>query len=161
MRCMWAIVRSCRRGLAGSSFTGTLVLLFRLGATPPPRCLRACKYAYSHCVLSSFLRSCLLLLFFFSPLPCLFRFRFGRRSFHPVGILIMLSHRFRFRLRLQPKRRTTYLEQNPSCPALYGVIRANIEYFCTATRMDAHVSTFDFLYFFIFFFLRRMGKNKA
>ena len=34
----------------------SVVLLFRLGATPPPALLASLKYAYFPCVLSSFLR---------------------------------------------------------------------------------------------------------
>ena len=46
---------------------------------PPPRYVRACKSAYSPCVLPSFLRSCFLfILFFFSSFPF---FAFGRRLF--------------------------------------------------------------------------------
>ena len=64
---------------------------FCLGSTPPLRCLRACKSAYSLCVLSFFLEFLILILFlfFFSSFP-LFRFRFGRRLFHPVLFLWVL-----------------------------------------------------------------------
>ena len=69
----------------------------------PPALLASRKYAYSPCVLSSFLRSrCWLI--YFSSLPSLFRFRFGHRLFPPVFFLVgttrKLSTRFRFLLRL-------------------------------------------------------------
>ena len=77
------------------------ILFFCLGATPPLRCLRACKSAYSPCALSSFF-SCVLDFswFLFSSFP-FFRFRFGRRLFNPVlflWVLFVLSSRFRFML---------------------------------------------------------------
>ena len=43
----------------------SVMLLFRLGATPPPALLASLKYAYSPCVLSSFLRCWLLTCLFF------------------------------------------------------------------------------------------------
>ena len=68
------------------------ILFLRLGAAPPPRCLRACKSAYSPCMPSSLLLSCFLL-FTFSSLPSLFRFRFGRRFISSCLFLVgtMLS----------------------------------------------------------------------
>ena len=65
--------------------------VFRLGATyTPPALLASLKYAYSPCVLSSFLRSCCwLILFFFSSFPS-FDFDFGHRLFHPVFFLWVL-----------------------------------------------------------------------
>ena len=58
----------------------------------PAALLASLKYAYSPCVLSSFL-SCVVdvdLSLFFSSLPSLFRFRFGHRLFHPVIFLWVL-----------------------------------------------------------------------
>ena len=64
--------------------------------------LASLKYAYSPCVLSSFLRCwCwLIFIFFFSSFP--FRFRFGHRLFTSCLFLVgtMLSPRFRFLLQL-------------------------------------------------------------
>ena len=64
-------------------------LFICLGDTPPLRCLRACKPAYSPRVLSSFV-SCVLdfCWFDFSSLLCLvLLFWFGRRLFHLVLVL--------------------------------------------------------------------------
>ena len=61
----------------------SVILLFRLGATPPPALLASLKCACSPCVLSSFFFLALLMLayLYFSSLPSLFRFRFGHRLF--------------------------------------------------------------------------------
>ena len=72
-----------------------LILLFRLGATPPPTLRASLNYAYSPCVLSSFFLAFLLLIyflwlyFFFSSFS-FFRFRFGHRLFHSVFFLWVL-----------------------------------------------------------------------
>ena len=77
----------------------SVVLLFRLGATPPARSLpEVCVYTYSPWVLSSvfFLALLLMLIFFVLLFLPFFRFRFGHRLFHPV----LLLSPFRFLLRL-------------------------------------------------------------
>ena len=63
------------------------ILLFFLGTTPPPRCLRACKSACYPCVVSSFLRPCFFFVLCFFLSSSLFRFRFGHRLFHHVFFL--------------------------------------------------------------------------
>ena len=71
----------------------SVILLFRLRATPPPALLASLKYAYSPCVLSSVFSltfSVMLIYYYFSSLPSIFRFRFGHRLFHPVFVLWVL-----------------------------------------------------------------------
>ena len=69
-------------------------MLFRLGATPPPRSFRAwsMRIPLACCLLCSFFLALLMLthLHYFSSLPSLFRFRFGHRLFHPVFFLWVL-----------------------------------------------------------------------
>ena len=71
-----------------------VLLLFRLGATPPPRSFRAwsMRIPLACCLLCSFFLALLMLthLHYFSSLPSLFRFRFGHRLFHPVFFLWVL-----------------------------------------------------------------------
>ena len=78
----------------------SIILLFRLGATCPPRSLRAWSMRIP---LACCLLALLMLTFFFFFLSSfLFRFRFGHRLFSCRLFLVgtMLSPRFRFLLRL-------------------------------------------------------------
>ena len=90
--------------LGGGFYHSAIILLFRLGATPPPRSLRAwsMRVPLACCLLSSFLRCWCWLILILSSLPSLFRFRFGHRLFSSCLFLVgtMLSPRFRFLLRL-------------------------------------------------------------
>ena len=80
----------------------SVILLFRLGATPPPSAPgepHACAFPLR----AVFLLALLMLSYlFFSSLPAHFRFRFGHRLFSSCLFLVgsMLSPRFRFLLRL-------------------------------------------------------------
>ena len=72
----------------------SVFLLSRLGATPPPSCLRAWpRYMrIPPCVLFSSLRSWVDLFYFFLLFPPFFSFPFGRRLFHPVFFLWVLYY---------------------------------------------------------------------
>ena len=80
----------------------SVILLFRLGATPPPAVLASLKYAYSPCVLSFFFLALLMLIylhFIFSSFP--FSISIWTSLVSSCLFLVgnMLSPRFRFLLR--------------------------------------------------------------
>ena len=81
--------------------TDSVILLFRLGDTPPPRSLRACSIRLP---LACCLLSCVLAvdLFYFSSLPSLFSISIWTSFVSSCLFLVgtMLSPRFRFLLRL-------------------------------------------------------------
>ena len=68
----------------------SVILLFRLGATPPPALLASLKYAYSACVLFSLAFLMLTSFYFFLLFLPLFDFNVDIICFHPVFFLWVL-----------------------------------------------------------------------
>ena len=104
-----------------SLVANSVILLFRLGATPPPRCLRAWSMRIP---LACCLLSCVLGVdwFHFFSLPSLFSISILETSFVPSCLFLggtMLSPRFRFLLRLVQHMIYMYLDTYVSWSHLF------------------------------------------